>query len=55
MISNDLNQNQGKFINYNEVVDKIMEYSEKTTKYKNEKKVKNDKEKIEKNKHKMLK
>ena len=50
MISNDLNQNQGKFINYNEVVDKIMEYSEKTTKYKNEKKVKNDKEKIEKNK-----
>ena len=50
MISNDLNQNQGKFINYNEVVNKIMEYSEKTTKYKNEKKVKNDKEKIEKNK-----
>ena len=50
MISNDLNQNQGKFINYNEVVNKIMEYSEKTTKYKNEKKVKNDKEKIDKNK-----
>ena len=50
MISNDLNQNQGKFINYNEVVNKIMEYSEKKTKYKNEKKVKNDKEKIDKNK-----
>ena len=50
MISNDLNQNQGKFINYNEVVNKIMEYSVKTTKYTNEKKVKNDKEKIDKNK-----
>ena len=40
MISNDLTQNQGKFINYNEVVNKIMEFSNKESRVKKIKKEK---------------